>query len=177
MQILSSHAGLYVSRMFHGIGGVQKYFFKKLFQKNFSVRTNRISPVLAPLVVCFGVTLTAQQFEVIPIKSDLRIVDRDRIYFDSMVNYLTRLVHATPQTVLAQIGNRPSIFVSAILPAFRTVELPSVFLSHRSASYVCPNKRTSRSSPDCERTQNFKQYQVQWIRSASDSHRCKLFGA
>jgi hypothetical protein len=87
--------------MFHGIGGVQKYFFKKLFQKNFSVRINRISPVLAPLVVCFGVTLTAQQFEVIPIKSDLRVVDRDRIYFDSMVNYLPRLVHATPQAVLA----------------------------------------------------------------------------
>ena len=103
-----------------------------LFNYYFSVVSDYISSVFFSAVVCFGVTLTAQQLEVIPIKSDLRIVDRERIYFDSMVNNLTRLVHATPQTVLAQISSHRCVIVPAILPAFRTVETSCVIFSHDS---------------------------------------------
>jgi hypothetical protein len=48
-----------------------------------------------PFVVSLGMTLTAQQLEVVPIKSDLRIMNRDRIYFDSMMHYLPRLINPT----------------------------------------------------------------------------------
>ena len=69
--------------------------FTELFQKNFSVGTDDVSTISFPFVVCLGVTLTAQQLEVVPIKSDLRIMNRDRIYFDSMVNDFPRLINPT----------------------------------------------------------------------------------
>jgi hypothetical protein len=60
--------------------------------------------------------LTAKQFEVLPIESDLRIIDRDRIYLDSMVYNFTRLVYPSTQTILAQIANASSVSVPAVLP-------------------------------------------------------------
>lgn len=69
--------------------------FTELFQKNFSVGSDGITSVLCSVVVSLGMTLTAQQLEVVPIKSDLRIMNRDRIYFDSMVNDFPRLINPT----------------------------------------------------------------------------------
>ena len=72
-----------------------------LFNYYFSVVSDYISSVFFSAVMSFGMTLPAQQLEVVPVKSDLRIVDRDRINFDSMMHDLTRLVDPTPHTVLA----------------------------------------------------------------------------
>lgn len=112
--------------MFHGIGGC----FTELFQKNFPVGSDGITSVLCPVVVSLGMTLTAQQLEVVPIKSDLRIVNCYRIYFDSMMHNLPRLINPTTQTILAQEPDAPCVTVPAILPALRTVECFCEILSH-----------------------------------------------
>ena len=88
-----------------------------LFNYYFSVVSNYISSIFFSAVVCFGVTLTAQQFEVVPIKSDLRIVYIDRIYFNAMVYDVPRLIDPAPQAVLTQKADAPCVSVPAILPA------------------------------------------------------------
>ena len=106
---------------------LRRYF---LFQKNFSIGADDVSTIFFSFVVSLGMTLTAEQLEVVPIKSDLGIVNRDRIYLDPMMYDLPRLIYPTPQTVLAEIRHAPSVTVPAILPALRTVERFCEILSH-----------------------------------------------
>lgn len=85
--------------------------------------------------------LTAKQFEILPIESDLRIIDRDRINLDSMVYNLARLVYPSAHTVLAEIADASSVSVPAVLPLSRTIETLCEIFCH---DYLCNTKGGTR---------------------------------
>lgn len=115
-----------------------KIFFAKLFCRNNTIRTDVVSvfriprldfsfvyfrPSPAAMFMNFRMAITAKQFQIIEVQSDLRIVYVYRIQFDQVMNDLARFVYPFTQTVFAKIMFPPGVFVPAILPCLRTVKL------------------------------------------------------
>ena len=118
----------------HGISIVFRQF--SVFSGcNTSVRCDPV-PAHA-LLVQLCVAIPAHQFQVVPVKRDLRIVYVVRRQVHLVVHDLSRLVHSALQTSLAQPTHALRVCCTAVLPRLRFVESsgPLLHLNYLPAAF------------------------------------------
>lgn len=140
-------------------------FLCRSLNNNFSARTDRESSAVLSCVVHLGVTETAQQLKVVPVETDVRIIDVLRSQRDLVMHDLAVAQHVPSETLLTEPAPFLSVCSPAVLPSSRAVKVFCEFLGQcylpcppriRAERFISATQKPGTNPGRCDRSISYK---------------------